>query len=313
MIEPVGIIGEIATPRHTAVRYRIGMDSGDVFVADGDYEGMTLVLEVADLADARAMLAAISSPSPAPQVMGSSIEPDFAASIKRTCSEEASNGAACGWTPCTGCYDTEDGHPTAHYPHSRIFGCDVGSGCLECGGLGVVFQYWSPKELAQMQNDCISETPTAPQVMGIDCYTGRPIGDHGTGEQAVEWALHRADFDTRCHPESFLKAWQEGDAFDEWPEYYEWLASKEKEAPATQSMGADDHPRYTTARLQLEIRKAKNAGLEEAAASHAHVVTKIRNDQKSYKNGKLLKSAKRAIDFHERSALAIRAMKEAER
>ena len=89
--------------------------------------------------------------------------------------------------------------------------------------------------------------------------------------------------------------------------------TKPDTAPAPQVVGSDDQPRYTTARLHLEIRKARNAGLEEAAASHAHVVTKIRNDQKSYKNGKLLKSAKRASDFHERSALAIRAMKEAER
>lgn len=101
-------------------------------------------------------------PTTTVKVAGYSAEPDFAVSIKRTCSEEASNGAACGWTPCTGCYDTEDGHPTAHYPHSRIFGCDVGSGCSECGGLGVVFQYWSPEDLEDMQRDCVSETPTTP-------------------------------------------------------------------------------------------------------------------------------------------------------
>lgn len=97
------------------------------------------------------------------KLAGYSAEPDFAASIKSTCSEEFSNGAACGWMPCTGCYDTEDGHPTAHYRHSRVFGCDVGSGCSECGGLGVVFQYWSPEDLEDMQRDCVSETKTATQ------------------------------------------------------------------------------------------------------------------------------------------------------
>lgn len=102
-------------------------------------------------------------PTTTAKLAGYSAEPDFAASIKRTCSEEVSNGAACGWMPCTGCYDTEDGHPTAHYRHSRVFGCDVGSGCSECGGLGVVFQYWSPEDLEDMQRDCVSETKTATQ------------------------------------------------------------------------------------------------------------------------------------------------------
>lgn len=215
---PDDAVGEISTPRHPVVRYRIGIDRGDVFVTGGDYDGMTLVLEAADLSDAQAMLQAISAPAapeayhvvfdgfpspdgprfieledqdgrslgigswrkredghaelvlpsaPAPtttaKVTGYRAEPDFAASIKRTCSEEASNGAACGWMPCTGCYDTEDGHPTAHYRHSRVFGCDVGSGCSECGGLGVVFQYWSPEDLEDMQRDCVSETKTATQ------------------------------------------------------------------------------------------------------------------------------------------------------
>lgn len=111
----------------------------------------------------RLELSVSTNAPPAPQMAGYSAEPDFAASIKHTCSEEASNGAACGWMPCTGCYDTEDGHPTAHYRHSRIFGCDVGSGCSECGGLGVVFQYWSPEDLEDMQRDCVSEMKTATQ------------------------------------------------------------------------------------------------------------------------------------------------------
>jgi len=57
------------------------------------------------------------------------------------------------WHSCSGCYDTEDGHPTAPYPHSPALGCDVGSGCHECGGLGAVWEYYSPEQLAEMQKD----------------------------------------------------------------------------------------------------------------------------------------------------------------
>lgn len=83
--------------------------------------------------------------------------------------------------------------------------------------------------------------------------------------------------------------------------------------PAPQVMGSDDQPRYTTARLQLEIRKARNAGLEEAAASHINAAEKIRDNPKNYLDGEMRKHAKRSIGYHERAAIAIRAMKEAER
>lgn len=43
------------------------------------------------------------------------------------------------WHACSGCYETEDGHPSQNYPHSRIFACQVGAGCSECGGLGAVW------------------------------------------------------------------------------------------------------------------------------------------------------------------------------
>lgn len=60
---PDDAVGEISTPRHPVVRYRIGIDCGDVFVTGGDYDGMTLVLEAADLSDAQAMLQAIAAPA----------------------------------------------------------------------------------------------------------------------------------------------------------------------------------------------------------------------------------------------------------
>jgi hypothetical protein len=54
------------------------------------------------------------------------------------------------WHTCSGCYDTEDGHPTQRYPYSTTFGCDLGNGCSECGGLGVV---WDNTDYADMAEE----------------------------------------------------------------------------------------------------------------------------------------------------------------
>lgn len=51
-----------------------------------------------------------------------------------------------------------------------------------------------------------------------DPHTGRPFGDHGTSAQALAWA-----FDHDEEPEAFLLAWRDGSAWEEWPEFYEWL------------------------------------------------------------------------------------------
>lgn len=63
------------------------------------------------------------------------------------------------WTPCTGCYDTEDGRPTRNYAHSDVLGCALGDGCSECGGLGAV---WDDTDYAAMA-EFMEEQDAAPQ------------------------------------------------------------------------------------------------------------------------------------------------------
>ncbi|MGX5887837.1 hypothetical protein [Burkholderia gladioli] len=43
------------------------------------------------------------------------------------------------WRSCSGCHETEDGHPVGKYPYSAILKCDLGAGCSECGGIGAVW------------------------------------------------------------------------------------------------------------------------------------------------------------------------------
>jgi hypothetical protein len=57
-----------------------------------------------------------------------------------------------------------------------------------------------------------------------DDRTGRRYGDHGTAQQALEWALHEGDRVLEVDdPIQFLLAWREGGAWRDWPEFYRWL------------------------------------------------------------------------------------------
>lgn len=59
----------------------------------------------------------------------------------------------------------------------------------------------------------------------IDPRTGRPYGDHGTANQAIEFTLDNINA-AGCEVE-FLRAWREGDLV-EWPEFYTWLKNQEE-------------------------------------------------------------------------------------
>lgn len=80
-------------------------------------------------------------------------EPDFAASIAEVLKNESESEAACGWRSCSGCHETSEGAETGWYSYSEMFGCFVGIGCSECGGLGAVWEYWSKDALDQMSAD----------------------------------------------------------------------------------------------------------------------------------------------------------------
>jgi hypothetical protein len=60
------------------------------------------------------------------------------------------------WISCSGCYETEDGHPVGDYPHSPILGCALGGGCSECGGLGAV---WDTTDYAAFAEELMEARP----------------------------------------------------------------------------------------------------------------------------------------------------------
>ena len=109
---------------------------------------------------------------------------DLADRVAGVLKEEAASGAACGWRPCTGCYESEDGYPLGDYPHSKTFGCLVGAGCSECGGLGVVWEYYSKADLDAMVRDLdpaakfaewVGEGPKLAKAAGV--YVGITVYD----------------------------------------------------------------------------------------------------------------------------------------
>ena len=59
----------------------------------------------------------------------------------------------------------------------------------------------------------------------IDPNTGRPFGNHGTADDALEYAFNVIE-DWGKIPD-FLACWMDGEAHDLWGEFYDWLAEKE--------------------------------------------------------------------------------------
>ena len=55
-----------------------------------------------------------------------------------------------------------------------------------------------------------------------DPSTGLPWGDHGTANEAIDWAV---DYLVGVKG-PFLRAWRIGDAARDWPGYYGWLRSR---------------------------------------------------------------------------------------
>ncbi|WP_395503062.1 hypothetical protein [Ectopseudomonas mendocina] len=61
------------------------------------------------------------------------------------------------WRSCTGCHETEDGHPVGSYAYSSVLQCSLGSGCSECGGLGAT---WDNTDYDEVVRLMLEDDPT---------------------------------------------------------------------------------------------------------------------------------------------------------
>lgn len=53
--------------------------------------------------------------------------------------EEAIKEGGGFWKSCTGCYETNEGHPPTGAFFSPVFKCHMGRGCSECAGIGAIW------------------------------------------------------------------------------------------------------------------------------------------------------------------------------
>ncbi len=73
----------------------------------------------------------------------------------------------------------------------------------------------------------------------IDPRTGRPVGDHGTALDAINFLLDAGTDYGPGEETLFLESWRTGD-LGEWPEFYEWLGSKTPPPAASVSPGMSE-------------------------------------------------------------------------
>jgi hypothetical protein len=91
-----------------------------------------------------------------------------AASVKERLEEGDGN-----WVTCTGCHESEDGYDNGYYPHSNTFGCKLGGGCSECGGIGAI---WDTTDYGAMADEMHAAETAAPPPIP-EAPVGRELAD----------------------------------------------------------------------------------------------------------------------------------------
>lgn len=100
------------------------------------------------------------------------------------------------WKSCSGCHETNEGQETGHYPYSELFRCHVGGGCIECGGLGVRWEYYSEEQYAEMEAALHPSPPTASGAVA-------PVGEDQISKAAHRVFARLCEFDDRTSPEEY--------------------------------------------------------------------------------------------------------------
>lgn len=93
------------------------------------------------------------------------------------------------WRECSGCYESNEGAPPKGAVFSKVFGCYLGSGCSECGGIGAIWDSTDYEAMARFES-ASSEEPLSqvPFVWtdGAVLAVLRADGDGPFGEDDVQ-------------------------------------------------------------------------------------------------------------------------------
>ncbi|KWK79401.1 hypothetical protein WM16_07605 [Burkholderia ubonensis] len=108
------------------------------------------------------------------------------------------------WRTCSGCHESEDGHPVGEYPYSEVLQCDLGAGCAECGGIGAVWDNTDYDDMAAFL-DRQEETDETSQV----ATSANETGAEGSADEPYQVTIDVRDLF------AYLRAaWREGQHYD---------------------------------------------------------------------------------------------------
>lgn len=80
------------------------------------------------------------------------------------------------WRVCTGCQEGVDGYVSwRDYPFNKVFRCQPGGGCRECGGLGVI---WDNNDYGQMAREMFEDGALQP-------HPSQQAGTEGLSREAL--------------------------------------------------------------------------------------------------------------------------------
>ncbi|QCP84366.1 hypothetical protein EYE35_01345 [Cereibacter sphaeroides] len=106
------------------------------------------------------------------------------------------------WVSCSGCYATDEGYPTA--ATDPVFGCALGGGCMECGGLGAV---WDAPDYRDVVAEAAAEPspPTVAEAARVLLASGRLNDLSGWDGQPFQSAMQHGPT-TAAHWRDRLRA-----------------------------------------------------------------------------------------------------------
>ena len=116
----------------------------------GQPRTVALCREFNDAVQLMTIIAHAQTASPAEPSSVGEVEPYHARQI----AEEIAEGSGF-WKACSGCQESVDGYVSERdYPYNRVFQCQPGGGCSECGGLGVL---WDNIDYDAMARDILAD------------------------------------------------------------------------------------------------------------------------------------------------------------
>lgn len=106
------------------------------------------------------------------------------------------------WRACSGCQEGVDGYVSEKdYPFNKVFRCQPGGGCSECGGLGVI---WDNIDYDQMAREMFADEPAQPQ-------PSQQAGTEGVQEAFEELSgLLEVLRDPELKPEEIVEEYERG-------------------------------------------------------------------------------------------------------